>query len=365
MHADALILFCHSDGSIGEKSVSAVRFTASGGQISFGRGSIYIKNRRENMSKMITIGETMAEFVSPQPGYLRYMKNYELHAAGAETNVAIGVCKLGHSASWISRLGKDELGIFIQNSVRAEGVDTTYLKRDPEHNTGVMFKQVLTGRETSMFYYRENSAAANMTPDDLKPEMFEGADVLHLSGITPVLSESCEAMIERAVELAKCAGLKLSFDPNIRRKLWKDRDYTPVIKKLCDESNILMLGVKEAEVLYGTTDKGQIADLFFANSEAKYLAIKDGGNGAFVADRNGRYAIPPYPCKPVDPTGAGDAFNAGFLCGLMEGRSIEVAGKIAAIAGAKATESYGDMEGYPTYEDMQDILSGGDTEIYR
>ncbi|MCM1252089.1 MAG: sugar kinase [Clostridium sp.] len=322
------------------------------------------------MSEIITIGETMAAFTPKSTGYLHYIKDYELRIAGAESNLAIGVCKLGHSASWVSRLGKDEFGYFVNNSIRAEGVDTRYVCFDEKHRTGVMFKQVLQGKETSVFYYRENSAASFMQPKDLQPEMFTGGKILHLTGITPVLSPDCEKVTEQAVCMGSEAGLKLSFDPNIRRKLWKDKDYTGLLRKIMDKTAILMLGLEEAEALYHTTEKERIAEAFFAQDCAEYLAIKDGANGAYVADREQGYDILPYPCKPIDPIGAGDAFNAGFLCALLEKRSVKEAGKMAAVAGALATESYGDIEGYPTAESMRNILDSMDgkavdTQIYR
>ena len=133
------------------------------------------------MSEIITLGETMATLTPKGTGYLHYIKDYEMRIAGAESNLAIGVCKLGHSASWISSLGNDELGYFVNNNIRAEGVDTHFVKFDSQHRTGVMFKQVLPGKETSVFYYRENSAAANMQAEDLSEEMFAGGKILHLN----------------------------------------------------------------------------------------------------------------------------------------------------------------------------------------
>ena len=323
------------------------------------------------MSEIITMGETMAAMTPKSTGYLHYVREYEKRIAGADSKLANGVCKLGHSASWISTLGDDELGYFVNNSIRAEGVDTTWVRFDDTYRTGVMFKQILSGKETSVFYYRENSAASHMDADLLAPSMFAGGKILHLTGITPVLSDTCRALTEKAVSMAQEAGLQISFDPNIRRKLWKDTDYTPVLKRLAEHANILMMGLEEAKVLYGTAEKEKIAEAFFKRKEALYLAIKDGSQGAWVAERSGGYEIPPHPCRPADPIGAGDAFNAGFLCGLLENRSVEEAGQIAAIAGALATESYGDIEGYPTGRDIKRILGQkfGNTndsgEIYR
>lgn len=320
------------------------------------------------MSEVITIGETMAAFTPKGTGYLHYIKDYELRMAGAESNLAVGVCKLGHSASWISSLGDDELGYFVNNNIRAEGVNTCFVKFDKEHSTGVMFKQMLPGKETSVFYYRDNSAAANMKSEDLTEKMFEGGKILHITGITPILSSECEKMIYKAVELGKKAGLKISFDPNIRKKLWKNNDYTYVLKRLVSNTNIMLLGLEEAHVIYGTNDKDEIVNKFFEGDMAEYIAIKDGSRGAYVADRNERFTILPHSCTSIDPIGAGDAFNSGFLCGLLEEKSVKEAGEIAGIAGALATESYGDVEGYPTRDIIQRILndkSGTVTEVFR
>ena len=133
-----------------------------------------------------------------------------------------------------------------------------------------------------------------MQAEDLNEEMFAGGKILHLTGITPVLSDACEALVMKAVELGKKAGLTISFDPNIRKKLWKDKDYTDVLKRIVENTGILMLGLDEARILYGTTEKEKIIDAFFQNGAAQFIAIKDGSKGAYVADRDGGYAIPPY-----------------------------------------------------------------------
>ena len=151
------------------------------------------------MPECLTLGETMAAFAPDRTGPLRYVPNYSLRIAGAESNTAIGAAKLGVSAAWISRLGADEFGQYIRNQIRAEGVDCSGVHFDPAHRTGVMFKQTGSG-ESSVFYYRENSAASHMTPQDLDEALFRGCRILHLSGITPVLSESCAETVQAAME---------------------------------------------------------------------------------------------------------------------------------------------------------------------
>ena len=310
------------------------------------------------MPKLITIGETMAAFTPDSQGPLRYDTGVGVRPAGAERNVAVGQATLGVAAAWLSRLGKDEFGVFIRNQLRSEGVDCSNVIFDPQHRTGIMFKETGVG-ETKVFYYRENSAASHLCPEDLSRELFQGVEVLHLSGITPVLSDSCREMTLEAVKLAKQAGVMVSFDPNIRRKLWGDRDYVPLIRSITLDSQIVLMGLDEAETLFGTREVEQILKIIFGEGCAKYAAIKDGGNGAWVSDGTTCQKIPPYPCKPIEPIGAGDGFNAGFLAGILQGKDVVTAGKMGGICGALATQTPGDVEGYPDIEQMQTALYGG------
>ena len=268
------------------------------------------------MPQLITIGETMAAFTPDSVGALRYVQNFGIRTAGAESNVAVGLAKLGLEAAWVSRLGTDEFGCFIRNQLRAEGVDCSRVIYDP----------------------------------DVK--------VLHMSGITPVLSESCLAMTKAAFALAKEKGVAISFDPNIRRKLWRGQDYAPLIRELTLQSEIVLLGLDEADALFGLRDPDAIFDLLFRDGCAQYVAIKDGGNGAWVADKTTREKLPPYPCKPIEPIGAGDGFNAGFLAGILQGRDVVTAGRMGAICGALATQTPGDVEGYPDAAQMEAALTG-------
>ena len=315
------------------------------------------------MAQLVTIGETMAAFAPDRIGPLRYVSGYSIRTAGAESNTAIGVAKLGVSAAWVSRLGADEFGQYIRNQIRAEGVDCTGVTFDPAHRTGVMFKQTGSG-ETSVFYYRENSAASHMAPQDLPEEMFRDCRILHLSGITPVLSDSCAETVQAAVRLAKSCGAKLSFDPNIRKKLWKGRDCVPLLQRLATDAEIVLMGLDEAETLFGTRDVRALCAELFATGCAEVIALKDGGNGAWIADRSGCIRLEPQPCRCIDPIGAGDSFNAGVLAGLLQGRTLDEAGRMGAVCGALASEVPGDVEGCPDAARLEAILSGAET-VYR
>ncbi len=316
------------------------------------------------MSELITIGETMVSFVSSEAGYLRYAKAYEPRIAGAESNTAICVSRFGHSAAWASLLGEDEFGIFIRNSIRAEGVNTDEVGFSKEHPTGIMFKQRLYGNETSVFYYRRGSAASHMDEADVPAEAIGKARILHLSGITPALSESCLRLTDRAFSTAREKGCLISFDPNIRYKLWGSLDLRSILKRYVLDSDIVLIGLDEGQELFGSSDPRELSDLIFEQGRASRIAIKNGSGTSYAADRQQLVPIEPYPCSCVDPVGAGDAFNAGFLCGILEERSIKECGEMGACAGAMATECLGDTEGCPSRAELDKRLTGS-KEIFR
>lgn len=308
------------------------------------------------MPDVITIGETLAAFAPVESIRMRYASGFRMRIAGAESNTAIGLQKLGISVGWLSRLGADELGEFILNTIRSEGVDISGVHIDPSHRTGVMFKQPLANSETQVFYYRDNSAASALTPDDISETSIANAKLLHITGITPALSESCHQTIIYATDIAIKNHVPISFDPNIRHKLWKEAQFRPVLLELISRSNILMLGMEEAELLFNTKGVEHIFQAVFKYSNIEHLALKDGSNGSYVGNSTDYLHILPYPCKCIDPIGAGDGYNAGFLFGLLEGMDIEQCGKIGNIVGALATETNGDIEGYPSRTFLEYIL---------
>lgn len=316
------------------------------------------------MKTLLTMGETMACLVPDVDGPLRYVDRYRMTMAGAESNLAIDTAKLEIPTRWFSRLGQDEFGAMIRNRIRGEGVDCASILFDETRPTGLMCKQTDSG-ESRVFYYRADSAAAAMDAADITPELWQDVGVLHLTGITPVLSESCRRAVEKAFAEAEQRKIPISFDPNIRRKLWGQRDHTPLLRALSLRSTLLLLGVEEAEALFDTREPARIADAVFSHGAVQAIALKDGARGSTILPRGqAPISIAPWPCHCVEPIGAGDAFNAGFLAGWMQGRDWATCGCMGAIAGAMATETPGDIEGTPTRRQMEKALQGT-AEIYR
>ncbi len=296
--------------------------------------------------KVITIGESLVAFIPSSHMKLRYVDSFTKVVVGAESNVAVGLSKLGHRSKWISKLGNDEFGAFVLRELRAEGVDTADVIISDTLPTAIMFKQFSSNEESSVFYYRSNSAASTLSIGDINWEHLKEAGVLHLSGITPALSETTKALTVELFRFAKENGLLISFDPNIRLKLWDKGLALSTLRPLVEQADIVLLGEDEAAMLLGETDPHSVCKTLLGFG-VRYIAVKMGDKGACVADSETIVQIDPYPVTVVDTIGAGDAFNAGFLAGLLEGRDIETSGKMGALMGAMAVSSVGDTEGLP------------------
>ena len=309
------------------------------------------------LPECITLGETMVAMACRTEEPLEYGGELRMRIAGAESNTATGLQRLGHPSMFVSRVGDDPFGRFILRSIRAEGVDVSRVALDPDSPTGIMFKDWLPGGETAVHYYRAGSAASHMTPEDVPEDAIRQARLLHLSGITPVLSDSCRETVLAALETAQAAKCPVSFDPNIRRRLWKNTDYSPLMRTIAAGSDYLLTGLDEARVLYCSDDISEICKKALAGSRLQRIAVKDGSRGAWVCSRDEIIHIPPFPCRCIDPVGAGDAFNAGFLAGILENKPLETCGRMGGAAGARATETRGDIEGLVDARRLSDLLN--------
>ncbi len=301
------------------------------------------------MSELVTIGETMALLRSPRPGRLRDMSSLRLSAAGSESNVAIGVTRLGHSAAWIGRVGNDELGHLILNRLRGEGVDVSRAQRD-DAPTALMFRERRTSHVDRVTYYRRGYAGSRLSPDDLDEHLLRAASVVHLTGITPALSDSARAATYAAAEIARSAGVLVSFDLNYRSALWGPELAGEHLRALATASDIVFAGEDELALLDpGSPDR---AARELSGDGARTVVVKKGSAGAFAVRGDQLFEQAALPVEAVDPVGAGDAFAAGYLCGVFEGRTEPGRLALGAAVGAHAVTVAGDWEGLPDHQDL-------------
>lgn len=301
---------------------------------------------------VITFGESMVLFTPMKTGPLRYVGQFEKTVGGAESNFAIALTRLGHSVSWISRLGNDEFGLYVRNFIRGEGVDTSHVTFDSDHPTAVFFKERYEASDPKVYYYRAGSAASLMDHSLLKENDFAGAKFLHITGITAALSPSCRSLIYHAIELAKKQNVTVVFDPNIRLKLWSREEARTVLMDIASKCDIVLPGIDEGELLTGDTTPEEISEALM-ESGAKAVVVKLGESGAFYQTKDTKEYVDGYKIEHVvDTVGAGDGFAAGFISGLLRGWSYREAVALGNRIGASAITVTGDVEGYPYWSEI-------------
>jgi len=308
---------------------------------------------------VVTFGETMVAFRPNEPGPLTYVGGFRRGVGGAESNMAMALARLGHDVAWRSRLGDDPFGRYVRNFVRGEGVETR-VEFDASGPTGLLFKERREAGDPRVFYYRDGSAASRMGPGDLPDGDLEGAEWLHLTGITPALSASCRELCERAAARCEEHGVKLSLDPNLRHRLWSPEAMRETLLPMMEHAEVVMPGVEEGETLFGTDDPEEVADATL-EAGANVALVKLGAEGALVAtaDADTRERVSGYPVEDVvDPVGAGDGFAAGFLSGRLDGASLVDSVRRGNAVGAFATTVTGDVEGFPTAAELERFLEG-------
>ncbi len=314
-----------------------------------------------DVCEVLTLGESMVVLIPDAVGPLRHASRFTRALAGAESNTAIGLLRLGHTAAWISRLGEDEFGRFVLSTIRGEGVDVRGARLDPDAPTGVMFKERRSGMDSRAVYYRAGSAASRLDDADVSDEAFSGARWLHLTGITAALGEGGpRRAMRRALELARRHGLQVSFDPNYRARLWTPAQAGPVLREFAGCCDHLLLGLDEGRILFGADSPEAVAAAAVAAGAGRG-AVKLGAAGALVWDGHALSAIAPHRVDVVETTGAGDAFAAGYIAAGLEGRPAADAGRMGSVCGALACTAAGDWEGAPEQGTVRTLLGWSGT----
>jgi 2-dehydro-3-deoxygluconokinase len=282
---------------------------------------------------------------------LRFASSMHLSMAGAESNVAIGVRRLGRSAAWLGRVGDDELGQLVLSRLRGEGVEVGSVVVDGEAPTGLMLKERRTSEVVRVLYYRRRSAGSRLRPEDLDEALIRSARVLHLTGITPALSESARAAVRAALAIARTAGVTISLDFNYRSALWSREAAAAELTELVSSADVVFAGEDEAGLVVNAATPEEAA-MALTELGPNHAAIKRGPRGAVLVTGGQTLRAEPVTVRALDPVGAGDAFVAGYLVGLLENAAPEESLRLAATAGAFAVTSAGDWEGLPTRSEL-------------
>ncbi|MEI3605194.1 sugar kinase [Pseudogracilibacillus sp. SE30717A] len=298
---------------------------------------------------VITIGESMVVFNPLQDVSFIDSHLFMKQIAGAESNVAIGLSRFGHKVGWISRLSNDVFGYFVHNILRGNGVDTSFVEFDDTYPTGLLIKERIIQNQTNVYYYRKNTAASYIGPEVLDDKYLAQAKYLFITGITPVLSESCHETIFSAIKMAKQLGLKIVFDPNVRYKLIdNEAAYKNMLHEIVGLVDYFLPGKEEAKFLCGFDTPEEISKFYLAMNDELTIVLKLGEKGCYYKSADQEEYIEGIKVdKVVDSIGAGDGFTAGFVSGLLDGLNIRESLIQANIVGAMIVQSNGDIEGFP------------------
>ena len=300
---------------------------------------------------ILSMGEPMVEFNQTRDGdgtmYLR-------GCGGDSSNFAVAAARQGARAGYISAVGNDSNGALLRALWKSEKVDDTHVRTVDDLPTGVYFVSH-TDSGHQFDFCRAGSAASRYTAHDLPLDAISAAKMLHLSGISLGISASaCDAGY-RAIEHARANGVTVSFDTNLRRKLWPLGRARAVIWDVLALSDICLPSYDDVVQLSDLKDADEIVDRCLTLGP-KIVALKLGAAGTLIADHSQRFQIPPYPCAAVDATGAGDTFGGAFVARIVAGDTIERAGHYAAAAAALSTQGYGAVTPIPTSDQVYALL---------
>ena len=306
---------------------------------------------------VVTFGEAMGMFIAEDAGELHKVSRFTLALAGAETNVAVGLSRLGFNVGWVSRVGDDAFGRYILESLQAEGVDTSRVRVDPRKPTGFQLKSKALSGDPEVQYFRKGSAASCMQAGEIEESYFAGARHLHMTGIPPALSEDMRGFAERALSLMKAANRTVSFDPNLRPSLWDSReDMISVVNGLAVQADVVLPGIGEGHALTGYREPRDIA-AFYLERGVKLVVVKLGADGAYYRTAGEEGFVPGVPVENVvDTVGAGDGFAVGVISGLLDGMPLQETVRRANAIGALAVMSPGDQDGLPTRAQLETFI---------
>lgn len=307
-------------------------------------------------AEVVTLGEPLGLFLAPPGVPARAARTFELGVTGAELNVVVGLSRLGHRCRFLGRVGADAVGGRVLAELGAEGVDRNFVTVDPARPTGLIVRDTMTDRPIDVGYHRSGSAATALTPDDVPAAAFEGAALLHLTGITAALGDGPRAACREAVARARAAGARVSFDPNVRSRLAGPEQWREIVEEFAGLSDVVLAGADDVSGCGVDTDP--LTWLHSLGTE--HVVVKRGAAGA-TESRGGHERVDQaaHRVTALDPVGAGDAFAVGWLSAWL--RSVDPPERMreAAVVAAAAVASRGDQPGLPTADVRDQMLRAG------
>lgn len=296
--------------------------------------------------EVVAIGEVMGLLDPEAIGPLEDVARFTLRVAGAEGNVLINLAHLGHSTAFISAVGADPVGRLVTRTLAEQGVNVDHVQTDPSAATGVFFKERFGDGERRVYYYRHGSAASRLGPDRLDLDAVGVPKVLTVSGVTLGLGDGTglSEVAKQALDWAAARSSTVVFDPNLRPTLWDAEKAAAEFAHILPKIDVLLAGREEMATLVPDADPDSAARRLCDDGMGA-VVLKNGSKGALVYEHGRVTHIEPYPVRAVvDPVGAGDAFAAGVISGLLHGWSVRDGAMVGAVLGARAVTISGDWE---------------------
>ncbi|MGH8924075.1 MAG: sugar kinase [Acidimicrobiia bacterium] len=270
---------------------------------------------------LFTFGEGMLRFSVSIGDRLDDARSFRIDEGGAEANVAVAVARMGHKATWFSQLPANALGKRISSAIGTHGVDVSAIRWVPTGRVGIYYLDPsVAPRKGRVIYDRQGSTVCDLTVDDVPWARVEGAAAVHLTGITPALSESLREVTREVARRARVAGAYVTFDVNYRSQLWPVEVARPMILAMSRESDLTIIGREDARALFGIDGESCTALTSLKSAlgtNAIVLTLGDRGSVWSIDGRQGE--VSGLPTQVVDEIGAGDAFAAGIVLGVLEG----------------------------------------------
>ena len=310
------------------------------------------------MAEIVIMGELLVEIMRPHEDIPLYESDYFRgpFPSGAPGIFISTAARLGHSTAIISGVGKDDFGENILRRLKKDGVDVSRVLVTNAGHTGIAFVTYFADGERKFLFYMDNSPCVMAKA----PETLEGLEdvkYMHVMGCSLMSDITFAKEIEKTLDMMHARGAKISFDPNVRMEMLKDPEVWNIVQNVYQKSSILMPGVSELKMLSGEENLDKAIQKAFENEHLELLVLKNGSKGSLIYDRNGLVVEQGiYKVIQEDATGAGDSYDAAFICGLAEGKSVAEAARMGAAAGALNAAAFGPMEGNISPETVREMI---------
>lgn len=314
---------------------------------------------------VVTLGEAMLRLWTPTGERLENAGSLRVSVGGAESNVAVALCQIGKSASWISRLSLGPLGERICQEIGRHGVDLSGVKWDAESRTGLYFVELSAApRPVTVHYDRADSAASRMSVDNVDLSVIDSGRVFHISGITPALSHSCAELSLASVKRARDRDLKVTVDINYRSRLWSVDLARKTLQEMCEFASLVICTHEDARNVFGVSGTPEDATRMLASGlRVKSLVLTNGVTGVVWLNNGELKSAPSVKTETVDRVGAGDAFAAGVISGLLDD-DLDLGVSRGVVMAALKRGIYGDQL-MTTPEEIQQLIAGSGREVSR